>query len=145
MIHPLQVVKEQVFSSRLFLNVISLNISGHFNLWLPRVWLCSALCNCQKIGPIRSARESMSVCANPAAFHTCPVPDQVLSPEVTHLRPEVGWAPLTADSSRTVHQDALAPEKVQILIYVDGEIAELPNVGSQTALEMPLQLKKNIT
>lgn len=58
---------------------------------------------------------------------------------ISHLAPQVSRASFTTDPSCAVHQDTLVFKKLQVFIYIAGKIAELPDIWSQTALEMSLQ------
>lgn len=58
---------------------------------------------------------------------------------VSHLAPQVSRASFTANASCAVHQDTLVFKQLQIFINIAGKIAELPDIWSQTALEVSLQ------
>lgn len=65
------------------------------------------------------------------------------APRMTsYLAPEISRASFTTNPSCAVHQDTLVFKKLQVFIYVAWKIAELPDIWSQTALEMPLQLQQ---
>lgn len=72
-------------------------------------------------------------------------PDTCALRMTSYLAPEVSRASFTTNSSCAVHQDTLVFKKLQVFIYVAGKIAELPDIWSQTALEVSLQLQQMAT
>lgn len=70
------------------------------------------------------------------------LPDTCALRMTSYLAPQVSRASFTTNASSAVHQDTLVFKKLQVFIYIAWKIAELPDIWSQTALEMSLQLQQ---
>lgn len=70
------------------------------------------------------------------------VPDTCAPRMTSYLAPEVSRASFTTNASSAIHQYTLVFKKLQVFIYIAWKIAELPDIWSQTALEMSLQLQQ---